>query len=99
MLYRVALLRTDDSEERSASIITVTRIGAVGTTLAVTSNARCEDILYTANVVLSSPILVSLVMEVLRSSQTSVLSTATLRNAPEDGILHSHLHESLKSHK
>jgi hypothetical protein len=37
MLRRVALVRTDDSEERSASIIRVTRIGELGT-LAVTSN-------------------------------------------------------------
>jgi hypothetical protein len=38
MLRRVALARTDVSEERSASIIRVTRIGELGTTLAVTSN-------------------------------------------------------------
>jgi hypothetical protein len=37
MLRRVALIRTDVSEERIASIITVTRIGELGT-LAVTSN-------------------------------------------------------------
>jgi hypothetical protein len=36
----VALVRTDDSEELSASIIRVTRIGELGTTLAVTSNQR-----------------------------------------------------------
>jgi hypothetical protein len=40
MLRRVALVRTDVSEERSASIISVTRIGELGTTLAVTSNRR-----------------------------------------------------------
>jgi hypothetical protein len=38
MLRRVALVRTDVSEELSASIIRVTRIGEVGTTLVVTSN-------------------------------------------------------------
>jgi hypothetical protein len=38
MLRLVALVRTDDSEERSASIITVTRIGELGTALAVTTN-------------------------------------------------------------
>jgi hypothetical protein len=38
MLCHVALVRTDVSEERIASIIKVTRIGEVGTTLAVTSN-------------------------------------------------------------
>jgi hypothetical protein len=35
MLRRVALVRTDVSEERSASIIRVTRIDELGTTLAV----------------------------------------------------------------
>jgi hypothetical protein len=40
MLRRVALGRTDVSEELSASIIRVTRIGELGTTLAVTSNRR-----------------------------------------------------------
>jgi hypothetical protein len=40
MLRRVALVRTDVSEELSASFIKVTRIGELGTTLAVTSNRR-----------------------------------------------------------
>jgi hypothetical protein len=38
MLRRVALVRTDVSEELSASIIRVTRIVELGTTLALTSN-------------------------------------------------------------
>jgi hypothetical protein len=42
MLRRVALLRTDVSEELSASFISVTRIGELGTTLAVTSNRRTQ---------------------------------------------------------
>jgi hypothetical protein len=40
ILRRVALVRTDVSEELSASFIRVTRIGELGTTLAVTSNGR-----------------------------------------------------------
>jgi hypothetical protein len=40
MLRCVALVRTDVSEELCASIIRVTRIGEIGTTLAVTSNRR-----------------------------------------------------------
>jgi hypothetical protein len=40
MLRRVALLETDVSEELSTSIIKVTRIGELGTTLAVSSNRR-----------------------------------------------------------
>jgi hypothetical protein len=38
MLDRVALVRIGISEEPSASIIRVTRIGELGTTLTVTSN-------------------------------------------------------------
>jgi hypothetical protein len=38
MLRHVALVRTDVSEEHSASFIRVTRIGELGTMLAVTSN-------------------------------------------------------------
>jgi hypothetical protein len=40
MVRRVALVRTDVSEELSASIIRVTRIGELGKALAVTSNRR-----------------------------------------------------------
>jgi hypothetical protein len=40
MLRRVALVRTDLSEELSASIFRVTIIGELGTTLTVTSNRR-----------------------------------------------------------
>jgi hypothetical protein len=40
MLHRVALVETDISEELSASFIRVTRIGELGTTLAVTGNRR-----------------------------------------------------------
>jgi hypothetical protein len=38
MLRRVALVRTDVSEELSAYFIRVTRIGELGTTLSVTCN-------------------------------------------------------------
>jgi hypothetical protein len=42
MLRRVALVRTDISEEHKASFISVKRIGELGTTLAVTSNRRTQ---------------------------------------------------------
>jgi hypothetical protein len=66
MLRSVALVRTDDSEELRACIIRVTRIGELGTTLAVTSNRRTlRRLVVTASVVPSSPILVTLMKEVL----------------------------------
>jgi hypothetical protein len=40
MLHRVALVRTDVSEEHGASVIRVIRIGELGTTLAVTQFLR-----------------------------------------------------------
>jgi hypothetical protein len=64
MLRRVALVITEVSEELRAYIIRVTRIGELETTLAVTSNRRTcvRRLLVTANVIRSSPILVTLMM-------------------------------------
>jgi hypothetical protein len=52
--------------------------------------------LVTANVVPSSSIVVSLTMEVIRPSETSVLLRTSQPNIPEDGILHYDLCENVK---
>jgi hypothetical protein len=63
MLRRVALVRTDVSEEPSASLIGVTRIVELGTTLVVYHLLFLRSVrrlLVRASVVPSSPILVTL---------------------------------------
>jgi hypothetical protein len=55
-------------------IIRVTRICEIGRTLAVTRNGI-------------SPILLTLMMEAILSSEKSVLTSVTRRHIPEDGIL------------
>jgi hypothetical protein len=63
VLRRVALVRTEVSEELSASFIRTIRIGEL-------------RMLVTASAVPSSPILVTLLNEALSSSETSVLTRA-----------------------
>jgi hypothetical protein len=80
-------------------------MGVLGTTFAVTSNRRdwvilrsVRRLLVTAKVVHSSPILVTLMIGAISTTETSVLTRATRRHIPEDGIIHSHRRENLKSY-
>jgi hypothetical protein len=68
MLRRLALVRTDISGELSASFIRVTIIDELGTTLALTSYRRTLRLLINGSVIPSSPIIVTLMKEALRSS-------------------------------
>jgi hypothetical protein len=81
LLRRVALVRTDVSEELATSNRRTLR--------------SVRRLLVAASVVPSSPIFVTLMKDAPGSSETSVLARATRRNNPEDTILHSHRSENL----
>jgi hypothetical protein len=90
LLRRVALVRTDVSEEPGASFIRVAKICELGTTqhkkyLVFLRSVR--RLLVAACVVPSSQIFATLMKEAPGSSETSVLTRATRRNNPEGTIL------------
>jgi hypothetical protein len=85
MLRRLALVRTDVSKERRIFIIRVTRIGELARSVL--------RLLVNANVVPSSRILITLMMEALCSSETSLLTRATRRHIPDNDTVHNHLSE------
>jgi hypothetical protein len=81
--------------EPGASFIRVTRVGELGTKLAVTTNltkiqlflCSARRLLVTASVVPSSPILLIVMKEALSFSEMPVLIRATRRNIPEGTVL------------
>jgi hypothetical protein len=84
MWRRVALVRNDVSEERIVSIVRAKRFSELGKTLS----------LFTAKVLPTSPIFVTLNLEVIRYSETSVVTAATWRHFQNVGILHIHRREN-----
>jgi hypothetical protein len=82
---------------RIASIFKVTRIGGRGKTLVLLFLRSVLRVLVTAIVVSSRMILVTLIMEAPRSSETSVLTRATRCHIPKYDI-HSHRRENHKSY-
>jgi hypothetical protein len=79
------LLRSDVSEESTPSIVKDIRIGEI-------------RLLVVTNFVPTLPILVTPVIEAIRSFETQVPTTLTWRNIPQEGILHTHHLKTLKSY-
>jgi hypothetical protein len=93
MLRRGALVRTDVSEELSPHHQGEKNRENLNNVSGV------FRMLVTGNVVPSTPILVTLMMEALRSSGTSVLTRATRRNFPEgDMVILTYHRHTYRSH-
>jgi hypothetical protein len=83
MWHRVVLVWTDPSEECIASNFRVEK--SVSEEPAWAGGCRLADFS-------------ALKLEAIRSSETSVHTRTTWRHIPENGILHCHRHENLKSY-
>jgi hypothetical protein len=105
VLQRVVLVRTDVSEERVASFITVTKFVELGTTVALTSNQstlrrRCnipEDNILHSHCSENLKSYIALTGCALqRRRNVSPVKYELSFYIPEDGILHSHRRGNLK---
>jgi hypothetical protein len=83
-------------EERMASSAMLHSVALPLQSIVFRRNVR--RLLVRANAVPSSPHLVTLITESLNSTVISLLIRSTRHNIPEDGILHSHRRENLKSY-
>jgi hypothetical protein len=100
MWRRVALVRTDVSDNRVAFFIRKKRISNLWKNVSSNYSVFLRSVLrflVIVNVVPSSLILFTLMMEAISSPETSVLTRASRLHTREDGIPHSHRRENLKS--
>jgi hypothetical protein len=98
-LTLVALVITDVSEEPFASIVWLKKIGSWEQHKRyLATEAHYEEPLSITPYIVPSSLILSSMMKVIRSSETSALTRATRRYTKEDGILSCHCRENIKSY-